>query len=250
MAKMRILLYNIEYENGIRGRYEYLKLWRYFQSPKYQDEKIARFIANEDPDVVALLEVDLGSVRTRFKDKSLFYKKYFGFNGCAAAPKYPDKNWPRILRKMPFFRKQGNALLARNNPKAIRFHWLSEGAKRLLIEAELDNVTLFLAHLSLRRKTREKQMLEIGNIVSYAEKPVVLMGDFNTFRGEKELDDMLRASGLHKTYRVKYNSYPAVNPKKQFDYIFVSKGIKVNSFRTLNWQFSDHLPLMMDFTIG
>ena len=255
---VRLISYNIEYELGMTGHvYEYLKLWRYFLPPHFTDSRIADFLKVEQPDIVALMEVDLGSIRTRYTDKAEYYKTYLNFTDCASATKYPTWSWAKILSRTPIFRKQGNAILYKKRFQDVKYHWLHEGAKRLLIQTNIkvnrNLVRLFLAHLALGKKTRRKQIDEIARIIKGEDTPTILMGDFNTVKGEKELTDFLRKTKLHKTYMIhkhsNCNTYPSFCPRKHFDYIFVSKQIKVKNFKTLECRFSDHLPIMMDFSV-
>jgi endonuclease/exonuclease/phosphatase family metal-dependent hydrolase len=44
-------------------------------------------------------------------------------------------------------------------------------------------------------------------------------------------------------------SYPSNSPRKELDFILHSAQIEVNRFEIPTVQFSDHLPLICDFTI-
>jgi endonuclease/exonuclease/phosphatase family metal-dependent hydrolase len=44
-------------------------------------------------------------------------------------------------------------------------------------------------------------------------------------------------------------SYPSASPRKELDFILHSSRIEVNRFEIPDVQFSDHLPLICDFTI-
>jgi endonuclease/exonuclease/phosphatase family metal-dependent hydrolase len=44
-------------------------------------------------------------------------------------------------------------------------------------------------------------------------------------------------------------SYPSRSPRKELDFILHSARIEVNRFEIPDVQFSDHLPLVCDFTI-
>ena len=258
LRMVRLISYNIEYETGNTGHlYEYLKLWRYLLTPHFMDEKIADFLKQEKPDIVALMEVDLGSIRTRFSNKAEFFKEYLNFTSCASATKYPTWSWAKIFARMPIFRRQGNAIIYKKKFEDVKYHWLHEGAKRLLIQTDIMQgsriITLFLAHLALGKKTRAKQIEEIAALVKEIKTPIILMGDFNTVKGDKELSLFLKKTKLHKTYRIHKvsdcNTYPSFCPRKHFDYFFVSNSINVKDFKTLDCKYSDHLPIMLDFNL-
>jgi endonuclease/exonuclease/phosphatase family metal-dependent hydrolase len=44
-------------------------------------------------------------------------------------------------------------------------------------------------------------------------------------------------------------SYPSRSPRKELDFILHSARIEVNRFEIPDVQFSDHLPLICDFTV-
>ncbi|HIH12956.1 TPA: hypothetical protein HA242_04490 [Candidatus Woesearchaeota archaeon] len=43
---------------------------------------------------------------------------------------------------------------------------------------------------------------------------------------------------------------PAWHPTRRLDYILTSPQLKVKKYSVLNFHFSDHLPLMVDFEYG
>jgi len=114
-------------------------------------------------------------------------------------------------------------------------------------------VTLLLAHLSLGKKTRTKQIYELTKIINNIKNPVILMGDFNTFNGEEEIKKLLKETHLHNRFQMglKSQTYtqPTFHPSRRLDYILTSKRIKVRNYEVLNFHFSDHLPLLVDFKV-
>ena len=131
-----------------------------------------------------------------------------------------------------------------------------EGKKRVLIEAKIyvpKKVTLLLAHLSLGKTTRTKQIHELTNIINNIRNPVILMGDFNTFNGEEEIKKLLKETHLHHRFQMDIRSQtytqPTFHPSRRLDYILTSKKIKVRNYEVLNFHFSDHLPLLVDFKV-
>jgi len=40
---------------------------------------------------------------------------------------------------------------------------------------------------------------------------------------------------------------PTFHPRRRLDYVLTSKSIKVKDYEVLNFHFSDHLPLLVDF---
>jgi len=154
-----------------------------------------------------------------------------------------------INHLMPILRKQSNALLAAPSVTGERFHYFDTGIKRLIIELELDEVCVFLVHLSLKYRHRQYQLRTLHDLISSAAKPVIVAGDFNTFWGTHEIYLFMRASGLHSANALGLPSYPARNPRVELDFILVSSGIEVTAFRIPEVRHSDHRPLICDFVI-
>jgi endonuclease/exonuclease/phosphatase family metal-dependent hydrolase len=58
-----------------------------------------------------------------------------------------------------------------------------------------------------------------------------------------------QAAGLASANLQGLPSYPSRSPRKELDFILHSAHIVVNRFEIPDVQFSDHLPLICDFTI-
>ena len=66
----------------------------------------------------------------------------------------------------------------------------------LIIELELDDVAIFLVHLSIKYRHRQMQLRRLYELISVSKKPVVVAGDFNTFWGVDEIFLFMKAAGL------------------------------------------------------
>ncbi len=86
-------------------------------------------------------------------------------------------------------------------------------------------------------------------MVRKAQKPVIVAGDFNTYWADHELYLFTQAAGLTSANLHGLPSYPSRSPRKELDFILHSGEIEVNRFDMPGVQFSDHLPLICDFTI-
>jgi endonuclease/exonuclease/phosphatase family metal-dependent hydrolase len=253
---VRLILYNIEYCEGITGSWwEYCKFWRTFFPPKQLDQRIVDELKKLNPDVVALVEVDTGSFRAK-KDEVVFFGDCLKMKSFVEKIKYPFNGWLKLFHYVPILKQQANAIIAKEMLTDIRYHVLHEGTKRLVIEATLNQpkkITLLLAHLSLRKKKRVEQMRELANIVNCIKNPVILMGDFNTFNGEEEIEELLETTHLNHKFKrcskLLTLTQPTKNPKRRLDYILTSEKIKVITYEVLKFPFSDHLPVMVDFEI-
>ena len=150
---------------------------------------------------------------------------------------------------MPIVRKQANAFLAAPRVEGERFHYFETGIKRLIIELELEEVAVFLVHLSLKFRHRHDQLRHLHELVKRASKPVIVAGDFNTFWGDHEIYLFMEASGLKSANRLGLPSYPSRNPRKELDFVLYSNGIEITQFDVPDVRFSDHRPLICDFNV-
>jgi endonuclease/exonuclease/phosphatase family metal-dependent hydrolase len=254
---VRLICYNIEYCEGISGRwYEYLEFWKIFFPPRHLDMKIVNALKKMKADIVALVEVDTGSIRSMFKDEVKYIAKKTRLRNFVEKIKYPVNGWFSLFHFVPVLDMQANGVISKYKFHDVKYHVFHEGTKRMIIEASLKcpkKVTLLIAHLALGSGTRARQIDELVKIVNNIKNPVILMGDFNTFNGKKEIGELLRRTKLDDKISLDKKdlpfTLPAWKPCRRLDYILTSKEIKVKNYKILNFHFSDHLPLMIDFEV-
>ncbi len=243
---MRLLLYNIRYGAGI-GKLFHLPLpfMGYLRRTDRNLGKIVEFIDSMRPDIVGLVEVDIGSFRSSNRNQAQTLATRISHDPVFQS-KYASGS---VVSMMPVLNKQGNALLTNQTIQARKFHYLNNGIKRLVIEIELEEVNIFLVHLSLRYSHRQDQLSDIYQLIADARKPVIVAGDFNVFKGDRELNLFMAAAGLESANPQGHPSHPSRAPKRQLDYILYSSGINVSRFFVPQVTFSDHVPLVCDFDI-
>jgi len=83
-----------------------------------------------------------------------------------------------MARKVPLLNKQGNAILTNQEIVSQKFHYFREGVKRLVIEMELADLSVFLVHLSLKFRHRQYQLQDLYTMTNNVKKPVIVAGDF------------------------------------------------------------------------
>ena len=243
---MRLLVYNIRYATGTGPAFHLpVPGAGYLRSSRRVLEDITQFIRLENPDLVGLVEVDTGSIRTGMVNQAEYIANSLG-HYTAYECKYGSDS---INHLVPIVRKQSNALLASPSVTGERFHYFDTGIKRLIIELELDEVCVFLVHLSLKYRHRQYQLRTLYDLIAGVAKPVIVAGDFNTFWGTHEIYLFMRAAGLRSANTLGLPSYPARTPRVELDFILVSEGINVTAFRIPEVRYSDHRPLICDFEI-
>lgn len=243
---MRLLLYNIRYGVGA-GASMHMPLpgAGYILGNQNVLPDIVRFIKSADPDIVGLIEVDSGSIRSRKINQAEAIAAELGMNSSYET-KYGAKSINQLL---PIIRKQGNAFLAAPRVHGETFHYFDTGIKRLIIELEMDTFAVFLVHLSLKYRHRHLQLRKLYDLIAKTEKPVIVAGDFNTFWGENEIYLFMKAAGLRSANTQGLPSYPSRAPRKELDFILYQDGIQVSKFEIPQVRHSDHLPLICDFEV-
>lgn len=241
---MRFLLYNLRYGTGSGGRW-HLPWSGYLGRTGRNVEKIITFIRSQTPDVVGLLEVDAGSYRSRRLNQAAVMAEALGHYHVYQS-KYAHASW---VRRVPLMSKQVNAFLSNRAIRRQKFHYFNKGVKRLVIELELEQLVIFLVHLSLRFRTRHSQLNDLYTLVRKTGKPCIVAGDFNAFWGDNEIRLFMAATGLASVFPFGQPSFPSWAPRRQLDFILHSPEITITDFSIPRVVFSDHLPLVCDFKI-
>jgi endonuclease/exonuclease/phosphatase family metal-dependent hydrolase len=237
----------------MQGRWwEYFKIWRSFKAPKKIGENIIRELIDKDPDILGLVEVDTGSIRSRHKNIVTELQENSDLKFAIEKLKY-SLNPSKLLQKIPILNSQANAILSRYPFNKITYYEFSKGRKKVVIQAEIaleKPITVILVHLSLGKKTRKIQIEELTKLIQKITTPIIVMGDFNTFYGIDELTPLFEKTKISNyNKKISLQTEPSFKPKKRLDYILTCKEIEILNYTTLPLKYSDHLPLLLDFKI-
>ncbi|MDD3814138.1 MAG: endonuclease/exonuclease/phosphatase family protein [Desulfocapsaceae bacterium] len=241
---MRFLLYNIRYATGHgKGYHLPLPFSGFFRHTTNKLNQIIEFIESVRPDIIALIEVDSGSYRSaKCCQADIIAQKLHQFH--IVKTKYGQNS---MACRVPVLNTQSNALLTSEKITAHQFHYFEEGFKRLVIEVELAKIVIFIVHLSLKYRHRQQQLEHLHRLVKQSDKPVIVAGDFNTFRGGRELELFKAATGLEDANPMHYPSHPSHAPHRQLDFILHSPELEAVDFHIPDIRLSDHAPLICDF---
>jgi len=242
-GSMRFLLYNIRYGTG---RLPLPFPWSgYFRRTAGNMADIQDFICSHEPDIVGLVEVDSGSYRTgginQAEQMACGMSHYHAYRS-----KYADGHF---AHRVPLMNRQGNAFVVRDGLHQAQFHYFTQGIKRLVIELEFDYMAVYLVHLALTAKVRQRQLRDLYELVGRNTKPKIVAGDFNVFWGDREMHEFLGATGLVNANVRNEASFPSWAPTRQLDFILYSPEIKARRFWIPRVSYSDHLPLVFDFDL-
>lgn len=226
-----------------RLRHYFTHSWRYVLPHSKSLDNLDRIAALfRDFDVVALQEVDAGSLRSSFINQI----EYLAVQG-----QFPY--WSQqINRKIGKIAQASNGLLSKIPFEEIHDHKLpgfipGRGAMVVHYGAKEQNLVLIILHLALSKRARMRQLAYIEEVVN-SHKHVILMGDFNCQPQSTEMRRLLNQTNLTEPEK-SLATFPSWRPQKNIDHILASPSIQVNDIRVLDYPLSDHLPLAIEVEI-
>jgi endonuclease/exonuclease/phosphatase family metal-dependent hydrolase len=237
------MVYNIAYGTGLQGslRSYIFKFWRYLWIHKNTIKNITNFLQKQKADVICLIEADAGSLRNRFKSqiKTIAEKLFYPVH--LSNPKYHPKS---VARLIPTVRKQHDAILSKKGGY-LDVHYFTKGTKKLIHEFVVEDISIFVVHLSvLRSNLRKFQLGQLAEIIKKCPREHIVCGDFNIHKGLREIDDFIAENNL-KLVNMQA-TFPTAKPSKNIDLILSSPGIPVKAAGVEHVPFSDHLPVWVE----
>jgi endonuclease/exonuclease/phosphatase family metal-dependent hydrolase len=220
--------------------------------------RVADVIAAQAPDIVALQELDVGRARTGGVDQAHRLAERLGmaFHFNAALRVEKELYGDAILTVLP-----ERLVKAGPIPSHPRLRGLEpRGALWVAVMVDGVEVQIINTHLGLvPREQRRQAGVLVGEHwlgAAPAQAPLVLLGDLNatprsiayrTFAAKlTESRRSARRSGRTPTF-------PSTFPVLEIDHVFVNAGVRVEAVRApsdaLSRRASDHLPLVVDFSL-
>ncbi len=235
---LKVLTYNIHVGMASHNiRHYLLHSWHHLlPHPRRQKnlKKIAHVI--EPFDLVALQELDVGSIRSHYVNQVDYLAK-------AAAFQYAEYQTTRTLGP---FAQHSKALLSRFPIHEVKHYALpsripGRGVTTFCLGEQENPLFILNVHLSLSKKARNTQLAFIADLISNYQH-VIVMGDFNMTPRELSVSPLARTH-LQIEDEKQILTYPSWKPKKQIDYILLSTSLKQGASGVIPCFFSDHLPL-------
>ncbi|MFT6028468.1 MAG: endonuclease/exonuclease/phosphatase family metal-dependent hydrolase [Oleiphilaceae bacterium] len=241
---VRLLTFNIQVGISTSSYRHYLtKSWQHVLPHRSRQEnldKIAAFLS--DYDMVALQEVDGGSLRSGFINQV----EYLATEG----------NFPywyqQLNRNFGPVAKHSNGLLSRYRPFQVDEYSLpgripGRGVILAQYGKKTDPLVLVIMHLSLSDSAQRQQLSFVRALID-GFNHVVLMGDMNTHAEKILHDSPLEGAGLVALPGVSH-TFPSWRPEKALDHILISRGLLVKSAEVVAFPVSDHLPIALEFAL-
>lgn len=163
---------------------------------KFNLDALAEVIKQQDPDIVALQEVDRFRARSGKVDQVAYLAEKLGMY-WAYSPSYYDYEIPEgrgmygnaILSKYPIVSNYPHTLWRRGELQPGEYDWVIE--KRSILETKIDVngrlINVFSTHLSTTADQRIKQTEDIKALLSLVRGPKIIMGDFNAQPQDPEM---------------------------------------------------------------
>ncbi|MDY8108402.1 endonuclease/exonuclease/phosphatase family protein [Fulvimarina sp. 2208YS6-2-32] len=248
----RIVYANLGYLRGIDGsfRQHVGRFWRHVYTPiKAQTTSISQLTAVVEelsPDLCCLVELDRGSITNRFFDQlPTIGGKLFPVS--VAHGKYGTE---RILSPLHFSYGKSNAFLAKA-PVEAADRYLTDGKKKLVYDIRMTgpttNLRILVVHLSLVVTERARQIEELAGWVAEEDASTIVVGDFNVFRGERELKPLLASGHLFHANRGMEPTFRFGPWRAALDTCLISEDLRSSACVTIVDQpYSDHQMLVMD----
>jgi endonuclease/exonuclease/phosphatase family metal-dependent hydrolase len=244
---MRFVLWNIRYGAGAGWRFHVPVpfISGYLRPTGNTLEKIIAFLRQQQADIIGLVEVDNGSYRSGKLNQAEEIARRLGHSHVFES-KYGAES---VAQQVPVMREQGNAFITNQQIQARGFHYFRDGIKRLVIELDFQEFTIFLVHLSLKYRHRQQQLGELHALFQRVDKPMIVAGDFNALWGDHELNLFLAATHLHNANVEGLATFPSHAPRRQLDFVLYSDGVRMQRFEVPRVSLSDHLPVVFDFEV-
>jgi endonuclease/exonuclease/phosphatase family metal-dependent hydrolase len=242
-SRIRLLSYNIQVGMASTRYHHYFTgSWKHILPHGQIYENLTRIAhAISGFDIVALQEVDAGSLRSGFINQTEFLAKKGGFPYW-----YQQTN-----RRIGKIARHSNGLLSHFKPTEVNDHKLPGLPGRGVMVArygQKDNpLVLLVMHMALGARARQRQFEYVAELVNRYQH-VVLMGDLNCQPDSQEMRFLLSATDLCEPCHG-LKTFPSWRPARTLDHILTSPSLHVHDVHVLQHLLSDHLPLAMEITL-
>lgn len=240
VSQVRVLSYNVHGCAGMDGRI----------SPR----RIARVIAQQNADIVALQEIDHGRQRSRGEDQANLIADLLGYHMifCPTVVVGEERYGHAVLSRLPLEIVKVGEL-----PSFNRGVWPEKrGALWTRVQIDGQSVNVLTTHLGLSSYERQIQMRTLlgsewlGPVLE--REPILFCGDLNCRPGGRTY--RIAAAMLHDVASSRgVSTFSSIRPLVRLDYIFTTPHFETSEVRVarspLTRISSDHLPLVADLVL-
>jgi endonuclease/exonuclease/phosphatase family metal-dependent hydrolase len=239
--KLRLLSFNIQAGTSTAHYHHYVtRSWRQVLPHAKRTENldsIAELVSRFD--MVALQEVDSGSLRSGYINQSRFLANQSGM------PFWCHQS----NRKVGTVAYAGNGFLSRFEPDVVVEHRLPgviPGRGTLLVRfgQGFNGLDVAVVHLALGKRARALQLKFLGRELD-SSRHLVVLGDFNTQVDTPHVMELRETLALKAPTRG-LATYPSWQPQRGIDHILISESLRSGATEVLDVALSDHCPVALE----
>ncbi len=242
--KLKLLSYNIQVGIGSNSYRDYVtQSWSHILPDSRRQAnltEVAHWLSEFD--IVALQEVDAGSIRTHYVNQVAFLAQVGGF-----------PHWHHQQnRRLGKLAAHSNGLLARIPVTHIVHHKLpgriaGRGALQAIFGEGDSCFSVLSVHLALSPQARRKQLAYISELFR-DQRYFAIMGDMNCHH--EDASEEFAKHGLKvKLGDQSEPTFPRWKPRYQLDHIWVSDNLNIIQSEVKDLGVSDHLPISMEIEV-
>ena len=218
-VKVKIMCYNVQHCVGMDTVLDY--------------DRTANVIIAQQPDIVALQELDSMTKRSKF---------HYQLGELASRTSYHD-----IFGKAIEFDSgtYGIGVLTREIPLSTRSIALPGDEPRLLLVVEMKNYVLACTHLDLEEEPRLESVPLIVEEAKLWQKPFIIAGDFNDSIDSPLLKEITKHFTINSGDDA---TFPADEPNERIDFVATFNSFSAEKLESVvidEKEASDHRPLVV-----
>jgi endonuclease/exonuclease/phosphatase family metal-dependent hydrolase len=242
--KLRLLSFNIQAGTSSARYHHYVThSWRQVLPHTQRVENLDAIADLAAPfDMVALQEVDTGSLRSGFINQSRYLATHAGM------PFWCHQS----NRKVGKVAYAGNGFLSRYAPDAVEEHRLPgfiPGRGTLLVRYGngFNGLDIAVVHLALGKRAQTQQLKFLSRELD-SSRHLIVMGDFNTQVDSPQVIELLETLALQAPTSG-LATYPSWQPQRAIDHILVSETLTASAAEVIEVTFSDHCPVAVEIEV-
>lgn len=241
---LRLLSFNIQAGTSTAHYHHYVThSWRQVLPHTQRVENLDAIAGLISPfDMVALQEVDSGSLRSGYINQSRYLATHSGMP-------YWCHQSNRKVGKVAY---AGNGFLSRFEPDVVEEHRLPgviPGRGTLLVRygSGFDGLDIAVVHLALGKRARIQQLRFLARELD-SGRHLVIMGDLNAQADAGPVRDFCETLALKAPTRG-LATYPSWQPQRAIDHILVSDRLAANGAKVIDVTYSDHCPVAVEIQL-
>lgn len=242
--KLRLLSFNIQAGTSTARYHHYVThSWRQVLPHAKRVENLDAIAELVSPyDMVALQEVDTGSLRSGFINQSRYLANHAGM------PFWCHQS----NRKVGTLAYAGNGFLSRYEPDAVEEHRLPgiiPGRGTLLVRfgSGFNGLDIAVVHLALGKRARAQQLKFLARELD-SSRHLVVLGDFNTQVDSPHVMELREALALQAPTEG-MATYPSWQPQRAIDHVLVSNTLRAGVAEVIDVAYSDHCPVALEIQL-